>query len=83
MEYYTSKIPKDKLIHGAYYKGSCRNASIARWNAKEEVFYHFRQKFGWRFVETICCPEDDEHYDVFVVEEMIENPKEEIPFINE
>ena len=77
---YTPKIAKKDLIHGAYYRGECRNAGEARWNADDELFYHWRYKFGDTFVETICHPEDDQVYDVFVVEELIETPAKEIPF---
>jgi hypothetical protein len=61
------------------YAGTCRNASIARWNAIERRFYHWRYKFGFRFVETIKAPEDDDTYDVFYATSVIE-PKEVVPF---
>ena len=76
---YTPKIPKKDLIHGAYYKGRCRNANEARWNAELEKFVHWRTKFGHTFTEEICHPEDDKHFDVFVVEAVCETTKE-IPF---
>ena len=75
---YTPKIAKADLVHGAYYQGRCRNATIARWNADDEQFYHWRYKFGW-FVDTICHPEDEQDFDVFVVEAPCE-PEKEIPF---
>jgi hypothetical protein len=75
---YTPKIAKADLVHGAYYQGRCRNATIARWNADEGRFYHWRYKFGW-FVDTICHPEDEQDFDVFVVEAPCE-PEKEIPF---
>lgn len=77
---YDPVIPKTDLVHGAYYKGRCRNADITRWNGEEEIFYHWRHKFGTKFVEKIHCPEDEDHYDVFVAEELLQNPPEEIPF---
>jgi hypothetical protein len=58
-------IPKADLIDGAYYQGSCRNATVARWSAKDERFYYWRFKFGDRFVEDIRHPEDDDGHDVF------------------
>ena len=67
-------------MHGAYYKGTCRNATEARWNADKELFYHWRYKFGSWFIETIHCPEDEERYDVFVTEAFTETPEKEIPF---
>ena len=75
-------LPKDRLVHGGYYKGRCRNASIARWNAIEQCFYHWREKFGHIYIETIRHPTDEEElwWDVFDVVEEIPNPKFEIPF---
>jgi hypothetical protein len=80
MRDYTPKIPKSELVHGAYYLGRCRNARIARWNAEFQLFFHWRTKFGQRFVETIRAPEDDQVYDVFVAEEIVTSVDEEIPF---
>lgn len=77
---YTPTIKKENLKHGHYYRGRCRNAEFARWNANEECFYHWRYKFGDTFIETIKCPEDDNVYDVFVVWGEIINPDIEIPF---
>ena len=78
---YTAKIPKSELVHGAYYYGRCRNASIARWNAGVQRFVYWRSKFGELFVEEICHPEDDQLFDVFVVEKEIDPPVKEIPFL--
>jgi hypothetical protein len=77
---YTPNIAKADLEHGAYYTGRCRNASLARWNAELGCFVHWRTKFGSKFLEEIKHPEDDQHFDVFVVESKTENPIEEIPF---
>ena len=76
---YTPKITKADLEHGAYYRGRCRNATLARWNAERQCFVHWRSKFGSTFLEEIRHPEDDKHFDVFVVEEKTENPEHEIP----
>jgi hypothetical protein len=73
-------IEKKDLIDGAYYQGDCRNASVARWDAKTNLFYHWRTKFGSRFIEEISHPDDEPHYDVFISEKIIENPEEVIPF---
>jgi len=72
-------LNKADLIHGAYYKGECRNAEEARWNAEKQLFYYWRTKWGARFLATIHHPEDDEIYDVFVVERLCD-ATEEIPF---
>lgn len=76
---YTPKIAKAELEHGAYYVGRCRNASEARWDANKNRFVHWRTKFGHRYLEEICHPEDDKHFDVFVVEKKTEIIAEDIP----
>lgn len=58
-------LTKDQLEDGAYYVGRCRNASVARWNAEEGQFYHWREKFGRVYIETIKHPIDEEQFDVF------------------
>ena len=63
---YKPKIPKVDLVVGAYYKGRCRNADIARWNGR--CFIHWRYKFGQWFLEEIKAPEDEQRYDVFVAD---------------
>jgi len=89
-------LPKEKLVHGGYYKGRCRNATVARWNAEEQRFYHWREKLGRIYIETIKYPTDEQEpwWDVFdVVEELtsetssltsetssLTNHKFEIPF---
>lgn len=75
---YIPKIAKVDLKHGVYYEGRCRNANIARWDANRGKFIHWRHKFGHKFLEEICHPEDDQRYDVFVVERECQ-PIEEIP----
>jgi len=78
---YTPLIPKEQLIKGAYYVGRCRNATVARWNGKE--FVHWRYKFGHTYLETINCPEDEQHYDVFVAEKLLDlrDLEKEIPLV--
>ena len=79
MDRYVAKVAKADLEHGAYYAGRCRNASEARWDANLQRFVHWRTKFGHKFLEEICHPEDDKHFDVFVVEKKIEIITEDIP----
>lgn len=57
-------IPKDKLIIGETYIGSCRNASEAIWDG--EKFTYMRTKFGCTYPEDINHFQDDDGYDVFV-----------------
>jgi hypothetical protein len=75
-------LSKSLLKDGAYYKGCCRNATVARWNEAEQRFYHWREKFGNIFIETIKYPTDEEEpwWDVFFVVEELEAVKFEIPF---
>lgn len=78
-------LPKDRLIHGHYYKGRCRNATVARWNAHEQCFFHWREKFGHVYVETIKYPTDADEpwWDVFDVVEELPNCRFKIPFDEE
>ena len=79
MKDYTPIIEKKDLKHGAYYEGTCRNASIARWDAIGNVFTHWRTKFGHTYLEEINCPEDDKTYDVFIAIKEIPTPTKGIP----
>ena len=72
-------MDKSDLVHGEYYSGQCRNATVARWNAEHQCFIHWRTKFGFTFLETIKHPDDDQVYDVFLVEKRIDPPEKEIP----
>ena len=72
MRDYTPIIPKKDLVHGAYYIGRCRNATLARWDSEKEVFYHWRTKWNCTYIEKIHCPEDDNVFDVFVAERLAE-----------
>ena len=57
-------IPKDKLIKGKTYFGSCRNADKAIWLGHK--FEYTRHKFGASYQEKINHFEDDNCYDLFV-----------------
>ena len=59
-------IPKDKLVDGNFYAGRCRNANIARWNAQDNQFYHWRTKFDRTFIETIDYWVVDGQFDGFI-----------------
>jgi hypothetical protein len=73
-------VPKSVLRDGVYYIGRCRNACVARWNATEQCFYHWREKFGRIYIEKIKHPVDESEFDVFRVLEELTGPKFEIPF---
>ncbi len=73
-------IPKDRLKHGVYYRGRCRNATVARWNGENQKFYYRRTKFGYTYVEAIRHREDDNVFDAFKAFEEMVNLTEEIPF---
>jgi hypothetical protein len=57
-------IPKDKLIKGKTYFGSCRNADKAIWLGDQ--FEYIRHKWGDSYPEKINHFEDDDGYDLFV-----------------
>jgi uncharacterized protein (DUF433 family) len=75
-------IPKDRLVHGRYYKGRCRHATVARWNADEQCFYHWREKIDHTYIETIKYPTDEQEpwWDVFDVAEELPDCRFEILF---
>jgi hypothetical protein len=72
-------ISKADLKHGEYYYGSCRNASVARWNDETERFVYWRHKFGDRFAEEINHPEDDDGFDLFWPQYVVTWDDDEIP----
>lgn len=76
-------MPKKDMEHGAYYKGKCRNASVARWNAEKERFYYTRTKFSFVFTESIKHEEDfplEPGIDCFNPEEKLNLVEYEIEF---
>ena len=75
----TNYIPKSELLHGAYYDGLCRNASLARWDEVGNVFWHWRTKFGQKFTESIPHPEDDDGFDLFYPLKKVERATTLIP----
>src|ERR1700676_245744 len=74
-------LPKERLKHGAYYRGRGMNTTVARWNGVENVFYHWRNKSGWIFIATLPHPGDGQPpFDVFRVVEEMDKPPFVIPF---
>lgn len=57
--YIKNHIRKEYLMHGEYYAGECRNASVARWDKYNNCFVYNRTKFGLTFTETIKHPKDE------------------------
>ena len=58
-------IPKADLVDDQCYLGEYRNANYGKWNAKENVFEHWRYKFGFR-LDTCNHFEDDNGFALFV-----------------
>jgi len=69
-------IPKNKLVNGKYYLGTCRNASVAVWNGHN--FVYMRSKFGTSFPEDINHLEDDNYFDLFVPLEIVKPEEHQI-----
>lgn len=59
-------IDKKNLLDQSFYKGKCRNASLALWSAMDGKFYYLREKFGSTFIEPINHVLDDDGYDLFI-----------------
>lgn len=64
-------INKSDLIIGRKYKGTCRNAEEAVWVGK--YFIYERCKFGDKYHESINHPEDDNGFDLFYPQELLED----------
>jgi hypothetical protein len=58
-------IPKDKLEDDVWYYGDTRNANVAQWDAKNELFIHWRYKFGW-MKDDVKHFQDDNGFALFV-----------------
>lgn len=71
-------IPMDKLEHGKFYTGSCRNARWAYWDGNLQEFYYIRHKFGSDFVESIQPVEKDNGFDLFVPQKEYNPTDEEV-----
>lgn len=58
-------LRKESLEHGKYYRGHCRNASVARWHGPTEQFVYMRTKLGESYAQGIKHPADEKFYDAF------------------
>ena len=57
----------EDLLDGHLYRGECRNADAARWDAVKQRFTYMRFKFHPpRFPEDIEHCQSDTRYDVFI-----------------
>jgi hypothetical protein len=70
-------IPKDFLVVGEEYWGSCRNSDIAKWTG--EKFVYQRCKFGYRYEDEVNHFQDDDGYDLFLPIKLNRDPKTLIP----
>jgi len=59
-------IPKKDLIDGQVYIGQHRRCKVAKWNAEDEEFEYWRNKFGQVFIDTCSHFEDDDGFALFV-----------------
>ena len=59
-------IKKDDLIDGIYYQGLCRNADVAKWDAKNNCFWYIRDRDRRPYKEKINHLADDNGWDLFV-----------------
>jgi hypothetical protein len=72
MEFYVPRliaagaIPKKDLVDQQVYIGNHRRCTIARWNATENHFDYWRNKFGCIFLDNCNHFEDDNGYALFV-----------------
>lgn len=75
--YEAGMIAKKDLKDGTQYAGSCRNAYVAKWDARKQEFNYLRTKFGETFAESIKHPEDDNRFDLFIPMVEIKDPEDE------
>lgn len=74
--YNLGMIRKEDLVAGKYYKGNCRNASVAKWNGSK--FDYMRYKWGSYYKDSLCYPTDEDHFDVFIPWAVVEPSEKEI-----
>ncbi len=59
-------IPKKDLVHGQYYAGEHRRATIAKWDATKNTFVYNRTKFNFTYEDDCNHFEEDDGYALFV-----------------
>lgn len=78
--YARGMIAKKDLKNREFYKGRCRNASLAMWVNEISRFVYIREKWGSKFLEDICHPEDDNNYDLFIPTSKAEDIEPDVLF---
>lgn len=68
------------MIHGQYYRGNCRNATLARWNAELDRFIYKRSHLKEVVLEEVQHCDDDTGFDVFYPTIVEPDPEFEINF---
>jgi hypothetical protein len=76
--YAAGMLRKTKLEDGRYYRGECRNASVARWCAELQAFVHWTFTMGGWHLDLIHHPDDEKRYDVFLAFERVEPSADDV-----
>jgi hypothetical protein len=58
-------LSKNRLEDGVWYHGNYRNSNLGKWSDKDQKFYLWRWKFGWR-PDDCNHFEDDDAFALFV-----------------
>lgn len=56
----------DQLEHGAYYRGQCKAATVARWHGELKRFVFLRPQFGGKVIDQIAHPAQGKTHDIFM-----------------
>lgn len=73
-------LRKTELHHGYYYRGTCRNAEVARWHAGAQRFMYMHRDCGFWLSDAIPHVEDETRYDVFLaVEQTTPTAQQAVP----
>ena len=59
-------IPKKDLLAGHFYLGNHRRGKIGQWDAQQNRFLYWREKFSQCFIDSMEHFEDWSQYSVFV-----------------
>lgn len=64
-------LPKTALVDQEYYKGYCKNATVAVWDADNQRFWYVSHKWDTPFYEAVQHASDDNGFDLFYPEEPV------------